>query len=81
MEKKPVKFARTARKHRIGRASAIHVINTVDAVEEDGGRGQMLWTWTGEDERGRELEIIAIEKPDALVVIHVMPTHYREGKS
>ncbi|MCL4414630.1 MAG: hypothetical protein ACYCUF_08980 [Acidimicrobiales bacterium] len=35
-------------------------------------------TWTGEDERGRGLEIVAIERPDCWLVIHVMPTRYRK---
>jgi hypothetical protein len=33
-----------------------------------------------DDERGRELEIVAIEKPDCYLVIHVMPTHYRKER-
>ena len=38
-------------------------------------------SWVAVDERGRELEIVAIEKPDCYLVIHVMPTHYRkEGR-
>jgi hypothetical protein len=32
------------------------------------------------DERGLELEILAVEKPDCLLVIHVMPTQYRRPK-
>ena len=39
-----------------------------------------LLTWIGEDERGRELEIVALGRPDCLLVIHVMPTHYRRNK-
>jgi len=35
--------------------------------------------WVGEDERGRELEIVAIEKADYILVIHVMPTHDRRN--
>jgi hypothetical protein len=38
-------------------------------------------SWVAEDERGRELEIVAIEKPDCYLVIHVMPTHYRKEGS
>lgn len=30
--------------------------------------------WTGLDDRGIELEIVALDLPDAIVVIHVMPT-------
>jgi len=32
--------------------------------------------WTGRDERGVELEIVALDLPDAIVVIHVMPTEF-----
>ena len=39
-----------------------------------------LLTWIGEDERGRELETVALGRPDCLLVIHVMPTHYRRNK-
>ena len=35
--------------------------------------------WVGEDDRGVELEVLAIRLPDLLLVIHVMPTHYRRG--
>ena len=47
-------------------------------------RGDVAWQWIGPDERGRELEIIAVEtqgEQDAapiLLVIHVMPK-YRRG--
>lgn len=45
-----------------------------------GGAG--AWRWLGVDERGRELEIVAVavEPPDGepyLLVIHVMPTELR----
>jgi hypothetical protein len=30
------------------------------------------------DDRGVELEIVALELDDMWLVIHVMPTHYRE---
>jgi hypothetical protein len=33
--------------------------------------------WIGEDDRGIELEIVALDLPDAVVVIHVMPTALR----
>jgi hypothetical protein len=35
--------------------------------------------WIGEDDRGVELEVLATGLPDLLLVIHVMPTHYRRG--
>lgn len=33
--------------------------------------------WIGQDDRGVELEIVALDLPDAVVVIHVMPTDLR----
>ena len=30
--------------------------------------------WIGPDDRGVELEIVALDLPDEIVVIHVMPT-------
>jgi hypothetical protein len=40
----------------------------------------MTRSWVGRDERGRELEIVAVERPDCWLVLHVMPTHYREKR-
>ena len=78
---KPVRFTRASRKHRVGRASARHVIATVSAeMTKDEETGADLLTWIGEDERGRELEIVALDRPDCILVIHVMPTHYRRNK-
>jgi len=33
--------------------------------------------WVGIDDRGIELEIVALDLEDAVVVIHVMPTNLR----
>lgn len=33
--------------------------------------------WVGKDDRGIELEIVALDLPDAIVVIHVMPRELR----
>lgn len=47
-------------------------------------QGTQAWLYVGTDERGRELEIVAVEvpaddrRPAGLFVIHVMPTHLRE---
>jgi hypothetical protein len=49
--------------------------------------GTDAWLYVGRDERGRELEIIAIQVQPAdaaqpyLLVIHVMPTQLRGGAS
>jgi len=62
--------------------SAYYVISTTDAtVTTDPEIGATVLSWVADDERGRELEIVAIEKPDCYLVIHVMPMHYRkEGR-
>jgi hypothetical protein len=45
------------------------------------------WRWTGPDERGRELDVIAVEVQGqhdiepVLLVIHVMPNYRREDPS
>ncbi|WP_301486164.1 hypothetical protein [Intrasporangium sp.] len=33
--------------------------------------------WIGDDDRGIQLEIVALDLDDAIVVIHVMPTELR----
>jgi hypothetical protein len=74
-----VRFTTSARKHRIGKARALQAME--DAGEPDlipGGDGlddRLLFI--GHDERGVQLEVIAIAQPDHLLVIHVMPYAYR----
>lgn len=78
---KPIRFTRGSRKHRVGKTSALHVIATSSAnVSTDEPTGETTLSWMGPDERGRELEIVALEKPDCFLVIHVMPTHYRKAR-
>ena len=36
--------------------------------------------WVGEDDRGLELEVVALDLPDYLLVIHVMPTQLRRRR-
>ncbi len=73
-----VRFTQSARRHRIGKARALHVINhtepTVIAADED---LQERLLWIGPDDRGVELEVIGIVEPDYLLVIHVMPHQFR----
>ena len=38
------------------------------------------WEWTGPDDRGLTLHIVAIETAECYLVIHVMPT-YRKGRA
>jgi hypothetical protein len=76
-----IKFTQSARKHRIGKARAMYVIEifpfTLISGEED---GKIQRVWVARDDRGLELEIVAVELEDYLLVTHVMPTEFRRGK-
>ncbi len=58
VEAKPVRFTRGSRKHRIGRASARRVIDTVTPTVEidDVTQAVIIW-WVGDDERGRSWKL------------------------
>ncbi len=66
------------RRHRIGKAHAKFVIDSVvpDHVPMTATADARL-VWIGEDDRGIELEIVALDLDDAVVVVHVMPTALR----
>jgi hypothetical protein len=78
-----IRFTLSARRHRIGRASARFVMASTDPTLVTTSSGADAWLYVGRDERGRELEIIAVEvrpadaAPRYLLVIHVMPTQLR----
>lgn len=81
-----IRFTQAARKHRIGRASARHVMAHVMPSGTTTDQGNAGWRYVGRDERGRELEIVAVEVQGGedravLLVIHVMPTHLRGSDS
>lgn len=77
-----IRFTRTARRHRIGRAHALAAIEnageatTTTRIDADGNESEEVY-FIGTDDRGTELEIIGIIRPDCLLIIHVMPLHYR----
>ena len=77
-----IRFTQAARTHRVGRASARHVMAGVVLTNTSTHRGSPAWFYVGSDERGRELEIIATEVvaptgKEILLVVHVMPTALR----
>jgi hypothetical protein len=78
-----IRFTQSARKHRIGRASARHVLASTDPAAVTTSSGADAWLYIGPDDRGRELEVIALKVHPAgggrryLLVIHVMPTQLR----
>lgn len=75
-----MRFTRGSRKHKIGRAHALAAMSGKPKVIEADDE----WTidrlcWIACDDRGLELEVVAIDRPDCLLVIHVMPTALKEG--
>lgn len=70
-----VRWFRSARRHPIGKAHAMHVITTVEPVHVPATElFDARLVWIGFDDRGIELEIVALDLPRAIIVIHVMPT-------
>ena len=78
---RPLRWYRSARRHRIGRARALYVMTSTEPtlVPASEAYDERL-VWIGEDDRGVELEIVALVLPDAVVVIHVMPTAFRRPR-
>ena len=54
--------------------------SSTPTIETDDATQAVIVRWVGNDERCRELEIIAIEAPDCRLVVHVMPTQYRRNR-
>ena len=78
IEPAEIRFTQSARKHRIGKARVLYVLEQYQPMEvtdpKSGGRNLR---WIGIDDRGLELEIIAVVTPEYLLVIHVMPYRFR----
>jgi hypothetical protein len=74
-----VRFTQSARKNHIGKAHVLAAMNAAGEPEviPAGGDLDARLLWIGEDDRGVELEVIGIDLPDYLLIIHVMPTAYR----
>jgi hypothetical protein len=71
-EAKPIRFARSARRRRIGRAHALAVMTTVSAIVLPGdAEHDERRVWFGADDRGVELTVVAAHKPECLLVLHV----------
>lgn len=73
-----MRFAKSARKHRIGKAHVLFVLESCEPIPvltSDGEDQKLLWI--GRDDRGLELEVIAMELSDCILVIHVMPRNFR----
>lgn len=56
----------------------MHVIDSAEPVRVPASAdADARLVWIGPDDRGIELEIVALDLDDAVVVIHVMPTSLR----
>ncbi len=76
-----IKFTQSARKHRIGKARAMFVIEHYSSVLIVGERDEEdQQVWIGQDDRGLELEVVALVLDEYLLVTHVMPTSLRRRK-
>ncbi|GIH72627.1 hypothetical protein Mth01_48800 [Sphaerimonospora thailandensis] len=75
------KFTQSARKHRIGRARALFVIRSgpPTVVPPPGPDLDEQWHWLGLDDRGPELEVIAVLTEKHLSV--TLPTALRRSTS
>ena len=73
-----MRWSRSARKHRIGRAHAEHVMATSFGQRTTTTRGGVGLLFVGLDDRGIELEIIVVVDGEDVIVIHIMPTQYRK---
>ena len=75
-----IRFAQSARKHRIGKARAMFVMenNPFQTLARDDDKVQQIWVAL--DDRDLELEVIAVVLVNCLLVNHVMPTALRRRK-
>lgn len=80
-----LRFTQSARRHRIGRRSVRFVLAHTIPTGTTTAQGSPAWRWVGADERGRELEVVAVEvegdrdDEPVLLVIHVMPNYRKES--
>jgi hypothetical protein len=75
-----IRFTQSARKHRIGKARAKYVIRNYEPILVKNEAGiEEKRIWVGRDDRGLELEIVAVAANDYFLVIHVMPTIFRKA--
>ena len=74
---KPLKFAQSSRKHKIGRERITNVINTYEGSYLTKRFFEQKVIWVGRDFKGLELEVIAVELEDHYFVIHAMPKLFR----
>lgn len=74
-----VRLTQSARKRRIGKAHIIAAMNRAGEPERIPAEGDLdeRLLWIGRDDRGVVLEVIGIDLPAYILIIHVMPYAYR----
>ena len=73
-----IRFAQSARKHRIGKARVNYVMENSSYTVVSSKEGKKVqWVWIAQDDRGLELEIVAVVLDRYLLVTHVMTTSLR----
>ncbi len=73
-----IRFAQSARKHRIGKARVNYVMeNNSYTVISSQDSEKVQWVWIAKDDRSLELEIVAVVLEFYVLVTHVMPTSLR----
>lgn len=72
-----IKFFRSARRHRIGKAHALHAMTFAHSIQPVvTSQGEQGIEYYGHDMRGVELHIVAFPEGENLYVIHVQPTSF-----
>jgi len=73
-----IRFTQSARKHKIGKGRVLYVVEHYQRQTIfDLKSSDIKYQWIGADDRGVNLEIIAVATPAYLLVIHVMPYEFR----
>ena len=62
---------------RVGKAHVRHVVATCEPIPIVTKCGDEGWSYIGVDDRGLELEVVAVDILEGLLVIHAMPTALR----
>ena len=76
-----IRYAQSARKHRIGKARVNFVMdnNSYTVISSQEGE-KVQWVWIAKDDRGLDLEIVAVVLEQYLLITNVMPTSLRRRK-
>ena len=76
-----IRFTQSARKHRIGKQRVLFLLANNEPLTFTGeDLDEDTIVWIGKDDRGLELEVIAIRTSSGILIIHFMPLNFRKGK-